>query len=211
MQKLLRRNAELMGKENFLISAVLIPLIEGNEGTEILFEVRSMHLDRQPGEICFPGGRVEPCEMGNPETAAVRETMEELSLWPGDIDVLGPLDFLVTPMGVVVYPYAGYILQPGHIEPNREEVHSVFTVPLPYLLANPPKASNVEVATRYGEDFPLHRVPEIYRGGWVKRWSFPTYIYEYKEYFIWGMTAIILQNFLRLILSNDIRDIFIRG
>lgn len=195
-QKINRGKQDLMGKTNYLVSEVLLPLVEGADGLEILFEVRSQHLNRQPGEICFPGGRVEEDELGRPGTAALREAAEELGLSPGDIKPIGALDVLVTPMGALVYPFVGRILSPASIVPNREEVDRVFTVPLSYLQAVTPQVSDLEVATRYSDDFPLHRVPKIYRGGWTKRWSYPTYIYEYENYFIWGLTASILHHFL---------------
>jgi 8-oxo-dGTP pyrophosphatase MutT (NUDIX family) len=201
LKKLAGLKQDLLGKDNYLVSAVLLPLIKGDNGMEILFEVRSRRLERQPGEICFPGGRVEDVELDNPGAAALREAAEELGLKAGDIRIIAPLDFLTTPMGVVVYPYVGEVLFPERIVPNREEVESLFTVPLAYLLENPPQVSHVEVATRYGEDFPLHRVPERYGGGWQKRWSFPTYIYEYGDYFIWGITAIILHHFINKVKS----------
>lgn len=185
-----------MGQENLLVSAVLLPLVEVDGAIAILFEIRSRLLHRQPGEICFPGGRVERHELDNPADAAVRETAEELGLQCNDIELLAPMDFMVTPMGTVTYPYVGYIPSPERIKPNREEVESTFTVPLSFLTAYRPQTSIVDVATRYNEDFPLHRVPDSYHGGWQRRWSFPTYIYEYGDYFIWGMTAIILHHFL---------------
>ncbi|SFH11595.1 8-oxo-dGTP pyrophosphatase MutT, NUDIX family [Desulfotomaculum arcticum] len=199
IDKLNSRKPDLMGRENYFLSAVLIPLVKRKGNFEILFEVRSRDLARQPGEICFPGGRVENNEKKRPELAAVREAAEELGLPKKDIKVLTPLDFLVTPMGPVVYPFVGEILAPDSIVPNREEVERVFTVPVSFFLNYPPQVSKTYVATRYSEDFPLDRVPEVYRGGWKQRWSFPTYIYEYQEFFIWGMTATILHNFISMI------------
>lgn len=200
-KKLAGQQKDLLGKDNYLVSAVLLPLINSGYGMELLFEVRSQHLDRQPGEICFPGGKVEEYELNDPGAAALREAGEELGLAVEEFKLLAPLDFLPTPMGAVVYPFVGEVLNPAGINPNRGEVESVFTVPLDVLLKNPPQVSYVDVATRYREDFPLHRVPEVYHGGWQKRWSYPTYIYEYQDYFIWGMTAAILHNFISKIKS----------
>lgn len=202
VDKLAGRRAGLMGRDYIMVSAVLLPVVEDTGGPALLFEVRSRQLDRQPGEICFPGGRVEEHEMANPAVAAVRETSEELGLAASDIEVVAPLDVLLTPFGTVIYPYAGRVLAPEKIEPNREEVERVFQVPISFLLDYRPRSSTVKVATRYGDDFPRHRVPEYYRGrGWQKRWSYPTYIYEYGEYFIWGMTAIMLYHFIELLKS----------
>ena len=65
--------------------AVLIPFVTTEEGKALLLEVRSQ-LVKQPGEICFPGGRVEAGE--TPAETAVRETCEELGLKPEDIEVI---------------------------------------------------------------------------------------------------------------------------
>ena len=58
--------------------AVLCPLVERPDGLHLLFEVRSAALHRQPGEVCFPGGRMEAGE--TPEQCALRETEEELAI-----------------------------------------------------------------------------------------------------------------------------------
>ena len=60
IEKLAGRQPEILGHEQLLKYAVLLPLIEVHNETHILFEVRSMSLRRQPGEICFPGGKVDP-------------------------------------------------------------------------------------------------------------------------------------------------------
>ena len=57
--------------------AVLVPLIEIDEELNLIYEVRSNSIE-QPGEISFPGGRIEDGE--SPEEAAIRETSEELLL-----------------------------------------------------------------------------------------------------------------------------------
>ena len=66
-------------------SAVLIPVIMKADGYHILYEVRAAKLRTQPGEICFPGGRIEPGE--DPGEAAVREAMEELLIRRDQIEI----------------------------------------------------------------------------------------------------------------------------
>ena len=58
--------------------AVLVPLVESEQGWQVLYEVRAAKLHRQPGEVCFPGGRLEGAE--SPEECALRETWEELGI-----------------------------------------------------------------------------------------------------------------------------------
>jgi hypothetical protein len=113
--------------------------------------------------------------------------------------LLGPLDYQITPPGTIIYPYLGSIEDLEIINPNHDEVETTFLAPIEHF-TSPPVASTVEVATRYAADFPYHRVPPSYkeRENWLKQWSFPVYFYEYGEYFIWGVTARILNNFITL-------------
>lgn len=189
------RRPAIVDESAHLVSAVLLPLVEKEEKYHILFEVRSRNLNRQPGEICFPGGRVENSEQPDPLTTALRETTEELGITLSDIDVIGSLDILATPLGTLIYPYAGKILT-GDIRPNPREVEEIFLVPIDFFLSEPPYVTYVDVATRYNSDFPLDRVPPIYKEGWQKRTSYSMYFYEYGRYFIWGLTGRILFNFL---------------
>lgn len=87
---------------------------------------------RQPGEVCFPGGRVDKTDRDSKMTA-LRETREELGVDSGNIEQIFPLDFVVSPFGTIIYPYAGIIKDEVEIIPNPEEVAETFTVPLSFL------------------------------------------------------------------------------
>ena len=189
------RRPMLLDKSARLISAVLLPLVEDEGGLKILFEVRPRHLNRQPGEICFPGGRIEKFTDSNPLATAIRETSEELVIAEEDIEVIGPLDIMASPLGTLIHPYVGR-LKATEIRPDPNEVEECFTVPVDFLLADPPYATEVEVATRYRTDFPLDKVPPTYKEGWQVRTTYPMFFYEYNQYFIWGLTGILLFNFL---------------
>lgn len=182
--------------EEYFVSAVLLPLMETESGLHVLFEVRANHLRRQPGEICFPGGKVEKNELINPRDTAVRETAEELGIEKNHIEVLGSMNYFFTPPATIIYPYVGLIKEKDIIKPNPAEVEEVFWAPLEQFLKNPPAESSVEVATRYARDFPFNRVPASYKEDWHKRWSLPVYFFEYGERFIWGITARILYYFV---------------
>lgn len=199
-KRLAGRKPGLMDIQDYFVSAVLIPVVEKEGKEHILFEVRAKNMDRQPGEICFPGGKIEAGE--TPEKAALRETAEELGITPGDIDILGPLDVLVAPLGTVIYPFAGKITKPQKITPDPGEVDEVFTVPLDFLFHHPPTRTRAEIAMRYGDDFPLEKVPERYGPGWRRRRNMSIYYFEYDKHFIWGMTCKILVNFLKIITSD---------
>lgn len=106
--------------------AVLLPLIYDvkTDKYQILYQVRSEHIS-QPGEVSFPGGRVEDGETF--QEAAIRETCEELNLIPDQIDIWGEIDYLIH-QGRTIHCFVGKINIENweHIHPN-EEVDRLFT------------------------------------------------------------------------------------
>lgn len=200
VRRLAGRQPRIHNEGECLVSAVLVPIVKKEGIPHILFEVRASSLHRQPGEVCFPGGKVELSEMSQPQETAIRESVEELGIRREQVVLVGPLDYQITPPGTLIYPYLGIIEDAGIIKPNHYEVASTFLAPVEYF-TSPPGASTVEVATRYAADFPYHRVPPSYkkRENWLKQWSFPVYFYEYRGHFIWGVTARILYNFINLL------------
>lgn len=195
--KLAGRLPQIQNETDYFASAVVVPLVRQGEELGVLFEVRSSQLTWQPGEICFPGGRIEPGDV-NPEAAAVRETYEELGLGTGDLGIIGPLDYLVSPIGVIVYPFVGYIPRYSRIIPSKDEVAEVFVVPLEFFLTTKPLVADMEVATRPLPGFPLELLPEGYPHSWRRRTKYPVLFYHYKKYVIWGLTARVLYNFITL-------------
>lgn len=188
---------KLANTEDYLKAAVTVPLLDIAGKPAVLFEVRSGKLNWQPGEICFPGGRIEGDD-ASPQEAAVRETVEELGIESDTIEVLGPLDFLVSPIGVLIYPFAVHIAAPMPLAPNADEVAEIFTVPLDFLLAAKPQVASMEIATKPLVDFPFNLLPAGYPQGYRRRTKFPVLFYQYKNYVIWGLTARVLSGFLTI-------------
>ena len=195
--KLKSRRFEIENESDYFASAVLVPLVRHNGRLGILFEVRSAELNRQPGDICFPGGRIELDDDG-PQAAAMRETQEELSLPADAIEVIGPLNYMVSPIGVVIYPFAAYIKDFNLIRPNHGEVAEVFVAPLDYLLATDPLTAHMELATRPLADFPLNLLEASYARDWKRRTTYPVLFYQYGGHVIWGITARVLYGFLEV-------------
>ena len=189
------RGCEIENETDYLRSAVLVPLVRREGRLGILFEVRSAALTWQPGDICFPGGRIELDDAGS-EAAAVRETREELSLPDSAIEVIGPLNSMVSPIGVMIHPYAAFINNFDLIRPNHGEVSEVFVAPLDYLLAVEPLTAHMEVATRPLADFPLNLLPPSYARDWKRRTTYPVLFYQYGGHVSWGLTARVLYGFL---------------
>ncbi|MDF2636512.1 MAG: hydrolase [Pelosinus sp.] len=181
----------------YFSAAVLVPIVVQDGQLTVLFEVRSTQLSWQPGEICFPGGRIDK-EDASFQAAAVRETQEELSLSASEIKVLGPLEEIISPIGVRLHPYVGYISPNQPITPNKDEVAEIFTVPLQFLLENPPIVGHMEMGTRPLADFPFDLVTG-YSEEWRARKTYQVLFFKYGEYVIWGLTAQVLQQFLEMV------------
>lgn len=177
-------------------SAVLVPLVWQKDEWNILFEVRSTHLKWQPGEICFPGGHMEKDDE-TPDITAVRETCEELGLQKDAIKLLGSLKYIVSQIGVIVQPYVGVFSSYETLHPNTAEVGEIFMAPLSFFLTAKPLKAQMEVATRPLPGFPFELVPQ-YDENWLRRGTYPVYFYQYHQYTIWGITARILHDFLKI-------------
>lgn len=190
------RPFNLFGFAPLMKAAVLIPLVQVEGNTHILFEIRSSHLKRQPGEICFPGGKVEEGDSSEEETA-LRETGEELGLGLHDIELIDGLGILIPPYSSSIYSFVGKIKDYEKINPN-EEVSEVFTVPLHFLLNYEPEIHYIRVNIHPEDDFPFDLIPDGREYKW-RNVRLPEFFYRYEDKIIWGLTARILHEFIKLI------------
>ena len=184
----------LEAKRNF---AVLVPLVRGKDGYSLLYEVRARKMRRQPGEVCFPGGKMERDE--TPVMAALRETEEELGLKPGSVRVLGQLDFLAPRGNSILYPVLGLVEEEAleRLTLNPAEVEETFRVPLDRLLTAQPEEYSYRLIPEMDEDFPYELLGISSDYHWqIGKESGPIYPWEGK--IIWGMTARITRYFLEL-------------
>lgn len=178
--------------------AVLIPLIEKDGRWEIIFEMRSKDMDSQPGEVSFPGGRMEDGETYR--QTAIRETAEELNIGEENIDIIGELDYLVSYANMEIHCFLGTIsgVTVDNIVPNPSEVDHLFTVPVEYFLKVVPKGYYLDLETMYNDEFPYNLIPngKDYRFRKSRR---KIYFYEYNEYIIWGYTATMTKHLMELL------------
>ena len=148
--------------------AVLVPLVEQAGQLHLLYEVRAATLRRQPGEVCFPGGRIEGAE--TPEQCALRETREELGISPDKIQLLGRLDFIAHRANFIMYPILAQLSEGAvaAMRPNPAEVGKTMLVPVDHLLTHPPLEYDYELIPKTGETFPyeLIGIPRDYK--WQK-------------------------------------------
>jgi 8-oxo-dGTP pyrophosphatase MutT (NUDIX family) len=152
-------------------AAVLVALLEAGAVPTIVLTRRSAALKHHPGQIAFPGGKIDPGDNG-PEGAALREAHEEIGLRPDNVDVLGCLPPHETVTGFAVTPILARIRKPFRWHPEAGEVDEVFAVPLGHV-ADP---ANYLVEGR------------VWRGS-VRRY----YVVPWGPYYIWGATARILR------------------
>lgn len=177
--------------------AVLIPIIELNGETHLLFEVRSMQLRSQPGDICFPGGRVEKHDV-NEKQSAIRETIEELGLPQNDISNVYPLDIMMPSPERKIYTYIGQIKDLANVQLNKSEVEEIFTVPLSYFVHTKPKTYEVTFKATPEENFPFHLIVGGEKYDW-RNGKIDQHFYEYNDKVIWGLTAKIILDFLTVL------------
>ena len=190
-----RDERSIENESDYFASAVLVPLVKSKGKLGILFEVRSAALAWQPGDICFPGGRID-LDDADDLAAALRETEEELGIPRASVQMLGPLNKVVSPIGVILNPFVGFLPDIDAILPNPAEVEKVFVAPLDYLLAVEPMIAHMELATRPLGDFHLELMPPSYARDWKRRTTYPVYFYQWDGHVIWGLTARVLYGFL---------------
>lgn len=104
----------------------------GTGDLDVVLTRRRDDLATHPGQLSFPGGRVEPGE--TVEDAAVREAMEEVALSPGTAQVLGRLPaFYIAPSRFWLQPIVARWHAPHPLMAAEAEVAEILRVPLAAL------------------------------------------------------------------------------
>ena len=152
-------------------AAVLVPIIGTGTSARVILTQRASTLKHHPGQIAFPGGKVDAGD-ADAAAAALRESHEEIGLDPANVDILGCLASHETVTSYAVSPFVGRIRAPFIPVSEEGEVAEVFTVPLSFLLA------------------PINY--RIERRRWQGKWR-AFYVVPYGPYYIWGATARMLK------------------
>ncbi|OFZ73269.1 MAG: coenzyme A pyrophosphatase [Betaproteobacteria bacterium RBG_16_64_9] len=173
--------AAALQQESYTPAAVLVPVVDRENGMTVLFARRTAHLQDHAGQISFPGGRTEPGDE-SPLATALRETEEEIGLERGCVEILGRLPDYRTGTGFRITPVVGLVRPPLELRPDDFEVAEVFEVPLGFLL-----------------DPSNHQRNSMMRDGHRREF----YAMPYRHYYIWGATAGILMNLYSVLTSQS--------
>lgn len=161
-------------------AAVLVPVVNRPEGLTLLLTQRSADLPDHPGQISFPGGRVEPSDP-TIAAAALREAAEEVGLNADRVDVLGQLATYETVTGYHVTPVVGWVEPPFTLVTDPIEVAEAFEVPLAFVLDPANQQRHFRMLGDVRRDF----------------WAIP-----YRDRYIWGATAAMLLIFDRTLRAD---------
>ncbi|KAI9529950.1 hypothetical protein NQZ68_008189 [Dissostichus eleginoides] len=153
-------------------ASVLIPLMVKNGELHTMMTLRSKELRTSAGEVCFPGGKRDPSDRDDVDTA-LREAEEEIGLPPEDVQVVCRLVPIINKSGLLVTPVVGFIDESFCPCPNPAEVSAVFTVPLDFFTSDKDHYATHGVAGTMGMLHSFHFVDPD----------------SGSQYHIWGLTA----------------------
>lgn len=169
----LHKDPRLSGGEETRPAAVLIAVTERDEPGVLMLH-RPSHMRAHPGQVAFPGGRLDPGE--TPIVAALREAQEELGIDPAKVRVVGACDHYHSTSGYDITPVLAMVPGDIAIHPSPAEVAQWFEVPLAHILS---PSNQVDKWIEY--DGVSHPFIEI----------------MWQDHRIWGVTAAIIANLTR--------------
>lgn len=191
------RRPKVLGKRREYSVMLLITEIDGEE--HLVLEKRASTLKSQPGDICLPGGSIDQGE--SPLEASIRETMEELGVDKEEIQLIGPMDYFISPYGQTMYPFVARVNH-SDFQPNPDEVDRLIFVPLSFFEKKSPLIYEIDLTAKMGEDFPYHLIENGKDYPFRKAIS-KQYFYKYGDIVIWGFTAQIVKSFIDLLKEEE--------
>ena len=165
-------------------ASVLVPFLEINSKIHILLTNRSEQLEDHAGQVSFPGGRIDTSDL-SPVDTAIRESYEEIGLHPDNIEVLGSLDAYQTGTGFRILPILARINNQTEFEINKEEVDSIFYLPLNFLMNSKNHLSEIKSFKKGNQSY-----------------DYNFNVIQYEDNYIWGATAAMLINLYEVLIKE---------
>jgi len=159
----------LLQVEKSKAAAVLLVIRQHEDELQLLLTKRSSDLRHHPGQISFPGGKIEAHEQSH--QAALRETHEETGIAPKQLQLIGQLPSYATGTGFLIQPWIAFLTEEVELQLQLSEVESAFWLPLPFVFD--PQNTHSEYFSMHGQSHLMHFMP-------------------YGPHLIWGATAAIL-------------------
>lgn len=163
-------------------AGILVPVTDNESRPELIFTLRSANLTTHRGQVSFPGGRRDPEDASLRDTA-LRETHEEIGLPPHKVEVIAPLSQVMSRYGILVTPYVGVVPEDHPLSANPAEIESIFRVPIGFFLED--RRERTDALTFLNNTY---YVP----------------CYRWQHYEIWGLSAVVLVDFLNAVYDAGI-------
>lgn len=167
---------------NYPEAGILVPVTDDPGNPEMIFTLRSENLSTHRGQVAYPGGKRDPGDLSLAATA-LRETHEEIGLPPDQVEIISPLSQVMSRHGILVSPYVGVVPEGHPLEPNPFEIDSIFRVPLSFFLED--RRERTDAISFQNQ---IIYVPS----------------YRWERYQIWGLSAVVLVEFLNAVYDTDI-------
>lgn len=168
--------------QSLTAASVLFPIVVRDGAFSVLLTRRTSHLRHHPGQISFPGGRVEAGDR-SPMHTALREAHEEIGLAPERVEVIGYLPDYCTVTGFCITPVVGIVTPPFELQADVDEVAEIFEAPLSFLI-----------------DPANHRQQAIAYAGQLRAY----FSIAYRDYDIWGATAGVIVSLSQALLLTSV-------
>lgn len=163
-------------------AGILVPVTDDPGNPEMIFTLRSDKMSTHKGQVAYPGGKRDPEDLSLAATA-LRETHEEIGLPPDQVEIISPLSQVTSLHRILVSPYVGVVPEGHPLEANPGEIDSIFRVPLSFFLEDRRERTDAIPFQNRTIHVPCYR------------WG---------RYQIWGLSAVVLVDFLNAVYDADI-------
>lgn len=163
-------------------AGILLPVTDNHQNPELVFTLRSANLSTHRGQVSFPGGKRDAADESLAHTA-LRETHEEIGLPADQVSLVGSLGQVMSRYGILVTPYVGVFPGDHPLQANPAEIESIFRVPVDFFLDD--RRERTDKLSLLDSTF---YVP----------------CYRWERYQIWGLSAVVLVEFLNAVYDAGI-------